>query len=64
MRKKRMKVNGVEYESIREAARYIVKNACRGSEDTVVKELRSLWRGRAPWRMYDQYLVEKCDENI
>mgnify|MGYP007094902179 FL=1 len=54
-----MKVNGIEYESIREAARYIVKNACLGSEDTVVKELRSLWRGRAPWRMYGEYLVEK-----
>jgi hypothetical protein len=59
MRKKQMKVNGVEYESIREAARYIVKNACLGSEDTVVKELRSLWKGRAPWRMYGEYLVEK-----
>lgn len=59
MRKKRMKVNGVEYESIREAARYIYKHALRGSEDTLVKELRSLWRGRAPWRMYDEYLVEK-----
>ena len=58
MRKKRMKVNGVEYESIREAARHIVKNACRGSEDTVVKELRSLWHGRAPWRMYACYWVE------
>ena len=54
-----MKVNGVEYESIREAARYIYKHALRGSEDTLVKELRSLWRGRAPWCMYDQYLVEK-----
>ena len=62
MRKKRMKVNGVEYESIREAARYIVKNAQRGAEDTVVKELRSLWKGRAPWRMYDKYLVERCDD--
>ena len=59
MKKKRMKVNEVEYESIREAARHIVKNAQRGKLDTVVKELRSLWHGRAPWRMYDQYLVEK-----
>lgn len=59
MRKKKMKVNGIEYESIREAARYIVKDACRGSENTVVKELRSLWHGRAPWRMYGEYLVEK-----
>ena len=54
-----MKVNGVEYPSIREAARHIVKNASRGSEDTVVKELRSLWKGRAPWKMYGEYLVEK-----
>ena len=59
MKKKRMKVNGVEYESIREAARYIYKHALRGSEDTLIKELRSLWCGRAPWCMYDQYLVEK-----
>ena len=59
MRRKEMKVNGVEYPSIREAARYIVKNACRGQEDTVVKELRSLWKGRAPWNMYGKYLVEK-----
>ena len=59
MRRKEMKVNGVEYPSIREAARYIVKNAQRGQEDTVVKELRSLWRGRAPWKMYGKYLVEK-----
>lgn len=59
MRRKEMKVNGVEYPSIREAARHIVKNACLGSEDTVVKELRSLWKGRAPWKMYGEYLVEK-----
>jgi hypothetical protein len=62
MRKKRMRVNGVEFESIREAARFIVKDASRATADTVVKELRSLWRGRAAWLMYDKYLVEKCDE--
>ena len=59
MKKKKMKVNGIEYDSIREAARHIVRNVSRGSEDTVVKELRSLWKGRAPWKMYGEYLVEK-----
>lgn len=59
MKKKKMKVNGVEYESIREAARFIHKDAGLGKEDTVVKELRSLWRNRAPWRMYGKYFVEK-----
>lgn len=61
MRKKKIKVNGVLFDSIREAARYIVKDACRSSENTVTKELRSLYKGRSPWRMFDKYLVE-CGE--
>jgi hypothetical protein len=61
MKKKRMKVNGVEYESIREAARSIVKCACLGSEATVTRELRSLWSGRAPWAMYGKFFVERAD---
>ncbi len=56
-----MKVNGVEYESIREAARSIVKCACLGSEATVTRELRSLWSGRAPWAMYGKFFVERAD---
>lgn len=59
MNKKQIKVNGVLYDSIREAARFIVKNAQRGSEGTVTRELRSLWHGRSPWKMYGEYLVEK-----
>ena len=55
-----MYVNGVLYQSIREAARFIALDACK-TENTIVKELRSLWRDRAPWLMYSKYLVEKAD---
>ena len=59
MRKKKIKVNGVEYESIRAAARFIAKDATpERNPNTIVKELRSLWNGRAPWHMYACYWVE------
>ena len=60
MKKKKIKVNGQEYASIREAARMIAASADR-NENTIVKELRSLWKGRNPWKMYGLYLVEKAD---
>lgn len=60
MRRKKIKVNGQEYVSIREAARMIAISADR-NENTIVKELRSLWNGRSPWKMYGVYLVEKVD---
>lgn len=62
MRKKEIMVNGVKYTSIREAARFIAKNATpERNPNTIVKELRTLWKGRAPWKMYDEYLVQKAD---
>lgn len=58
MRKKAILVNGVKYVSIRDAARFIADDANK-NPNTIVKELRSLWSGRNPWKMYDKYFVEK-----
>jgi len=58
MRTKAMMVNGVHYPSIREAARFIAAEAGK-VENTIVKELRSLWSDRLPWNMYGRFWVEK-----
>lgn len=55
-------VDGVHYDALRQAARYIVdcedKNGVSRNIDTVRKELKRYIQGKRPaWKMYDKYSV-------
>lgn len=62
MRAKPIVVNGVQYESARAAARYIVEQEAKfgyvRKENTVHKELKRCWQG-ACWHMYERWLVQQ-----
>lgn len=60
MRKKIIHINDIEFPSIRAAARYIVECEPGKKEDTIVKELRTIFTtARKPWTMYGKYKVSK-----
>lgn len=56
---KEIKVNGVTFNTIREASRYITEQPdCTANIDTVRKEIRKLVRGeRAPWTYLGKYYI-------
>lgn len=62
MRAKPIEVNGVQYESARAAARYIVEQEAKlgnvRKENTIAKELKRCWQG-ACWHMYERWLVQQ-----
>ena len=62
MRAKPIEVNGVQYESARAAARYIVEQEAKlgnvRKENTIAKELKRCWHG-ACWYMYERWMVNQ-----
>jgi len=56
---KPIKVNGKQYASISEAARFIQFDSGRGSYFSIRKELRRFLQGKRPsWRMYGKYDIK------
>lgn len=66
MKAKPIVVNGVQYESARAAARYIVEQEAKlgnvRKENTIAKELKRCWHG-ASWYMYERWMVQQFIPN-